>query len=302
MLRAAWEMTKDTLSDFLADDALSRGAAIAFYAITSLAPVLVIVVAVAGLIYGRDAARGLLVGRLSGVMGPESAATLQALLKHASQRGAGLLAGALGIVTLIVTATGVFAEMQTALNVIWQAKPSGGTAWQILRGRLAGLLLVALLGVLLLLLVPISAVLSAVQGRMGGVLPLASSLMQAINFGVEFVLLSILFAAIYKALPDCHLRWRDVAVGAMVTSVLFGLGRYLIGLYIATSGVSSTYGAAGSLVVILFWIYYSAQIFLLGAEFTKAFARRHGNLCAPPSRRKAAAPSDAQPSDTQAGS
>jgi len=267
MFGKAWELGKESVIWFINDGALSRGAAIAFYTVTSIGPVLLIVVAIAGLAFGQDAARGAIVSQLSGLMGQQSAELLQTTIKSASGKSSGIFASALGIVTLIVTASGVFGEMQSALNAIWKAD----------RARAASLGLVAALGFLLLVSLVISAGLSALSEYVNAHLPFGHFILQAVNFMISFALISVLFAAIYKVLPDKDLEWRDVLVGAVVTTFLFNIGKFLIGLYIGSSEVASSYGAAGALIVALLWIYYSAQIFLLGAEFTKVYAHHHGS-------------------------
>jgi membrane protein len=277
MLRTPWEILKRTVLDFIEDGALSQGAAIAYYTVFAMAPVLIIVIAIAGLAFGEEAARGAIVQQLGGLMGYNSAAALQEMIRGASDPGSGLLATALGIGTLLLTATGVFGQIQTALNQIWKAEPTGTTITGLIRARLASLGLVATLGFLLAVSLVVSAAISAMNTYMHGVLPGWHVLLQVLNFLVSFVLIAVLFAAVYKILPDKSMEWRDVAVGAVVTTLLFDLGKLLIGLYIGSSKIASTYGGAAALVVMLLWVYYSAQIFLLGAEFTKAYAETRGS-------------------------
>ncbi len=277
MFATAWTLAKDTVLAFIDDNALSRGASIAFYTVTSIAPVLFIVVAIAGLAFGEDAARGAIAAELGGLMGQESAELLQAAIKGAAGRTSGILASAIGFVTLVVTASGVFGEMQSALNAIWKAEPQGTTMSQLIRARALSLGLVGTLGFLLLVSLVISALLTALGDVINVFLPFGNLILSALNFGLSFVLISVLFAAIYKILPDKQLAWRDVIVGAVATAFLFTLGKSLIGLYIGSSTIASSYGAAGALIVVLLWIYYSAEIFLLGAEFTKVYASRHGS-------------------------
>jgi membrane protein len=277
MLGKAWTLIKETVASFIEDDALGRGAAIAFYAVTSLGPVLLIVIAVAGLAFGEDAARDAIVGQFSGLMGQESATLLQAIVKSASAQTSGTLAGILGVVTLLLTASGVFGEMQAALNAFWKVEPRGTTIARLVRARAASLGLVVAMGFLLLVSLVISAGLAALSSYLDARLPLTSLVLQGLNFVVSLALISVLFAAIYKVLPDKKLEWRDVGVGAVATAILFNLGKFLVGLYIGSSAIASSYGAAGGLIIVLLWVYYSAQIFLLGAEFTKVYAGRHGS-------------------------
>ncbi|MER9254937.1 YihY/virulence factor BrkB family protein [Mesorhizobium sp. M0598] len=272
-----WRLLKQSVIGFIDDNALSHGAAIAFYATTSLAPILLIVVAIAGMAFGHEAAQLALSAQIAGLMGPQSAELLRATIENASQKEAGTLASILGLVTLFVAASGVFGEMQLGLNEIWKVKPSGATISRMVRARIASLGLVAALGFLLLVSLVVSAAISALGDVINAYLPFGTIILSAINGIVSFALITLLFAAIYKVLPDRSLQWRDVGIGAVVTGFLFTIGKSLIGWYIGTSAISSSYGAAGALLVVLLWVYYSAEIFLLGAEFTRAFSVRHGS-------------------------
>jgi membrane protein len=276
-LSEAWTLLKDTILSFIDDEALSRGAAIAFYTVTSIAPVLLIVIAIAGLAFGRDAAQNAIIAQLSGLMGPQTAEVLQSAVASAAGKSSGIVATFVGIITLIATASGVFGEMQSALNAIWKAKPKGTTVSRLIRARATSLGLVAALGFLLMVSLVVSAALTAFGDQLNSILPLGKLFLSLVNLVVSLVLISVLFAAIYKVLPDRHLEWGDVVVGAVVTAVLFTVGKSLIGWYIGSSAVASSYGAAGALIVLLLWVYYSIQIFLLGAEFTKIYANRHGS-------------------------
>jgi membrane protein len=277
LMREAWELGKASVLGFINDNALSHGAAMAFYAVTSLAPILLIVVAIAGLFFGQETAQLALSAQLSGVMGPQAADLLRAAVESASRKSAGTLATILGIVTLLVAASGVFGEMQQSLNEIWKIKPTGTSLSRLVRARAASLGLVAALGFLLLVSLVASAAISALGGAINAYLPFGAVILSLINGIVSFILISILFAAIYKVLPDRTLRWRDVAIGAVATALLFTIGKSLIGWYIGTSAIASSYGAAGALLVVLLWIYYSSEIFLLGAEFTRAYSVRRGS-------------------------
>jgi membrane protein len=272
-----WKLVKEAVLAFINDQALSRGAAIAFYTVTSIAPILLIVIAIAGLVFGREAAQGAIIGQVSGLMGQQTAEVLQTAVASASDRGSGTLASIIGVVTLLATASGAFGELQAALNVIWKAKPKGTTVSRLIRARAASLGLVGTLAFLLIVSLAVSAGLSAFGERLNAILPFGEVIAIALNTIISLVLLAILFAAIYKVLPDRHLQWRDVLVGAAITSLMFVIGKTLIGWYLGSSAVGSAYGAAGSLIILLFWVYYSVQIFLLGAEFTKAYANRYGS-------------------------
>ena len=280
MFGRIWRLLRDSVEAFIADDALSRGASISFYTVTSIGPVLFIVVAIAGLAFGEDAARGAIAGQLTGLMGSASADLVQTVVQSASGKSSGILASAVGAATLLITASGVFGEMQSALNAIWKVQPQGTTVSRLVRARARSLGLVAALGFLLLVSLVISAILSEFSGYINAVLPSGALILQVLDFVVSFTLISVLFAAIYKVLPDVALSWHDVLVGAVITALLFTVGKFLIGLYLGHSAVASSYGAAGALIIVLLWIYYSVQIFLLGAEFTKIYASRRGTPAA----------------------
>jgi membrane protein len=271
-VETAWSLCKATVFSFIEDDALSKGAAIAFYTVTSIAPILLIVVAVAGLAFGNEAAQNGIVTQLTGLMGKESAQLLQSAIASAQSKSSGTLATLIGVVTIIVTASGVFGEMQSALNAIWKTDSSGTPISRLIRARAASLGLVVSLGFLMMVSLVVSAGLTALGDYLNLVLPSGKFVLTILNGLVSFLLISVLFAAIYKVLPDRPIQWREVALGSAVTSLLFTGGKSLIGWYIGSSAVASTYGAAGALIVILLWVYYSAQIFLLGAEFTKAYS------------------------------
>lgn len=280
MLRNVWALAKETVSNFMENNGLSRGAAIAFYAVTSIGPVLLLIVAVAGLVLGEEAARGALMDKLRGVMGGPSAEFLQTAIGSASNRGSGLIATIIGLVSLVITASGVFGEMQSALNAIWRAKPGGDTVTQLVRARLTSLGLVVALGFLLLVSLVVGAAIAALGNALGQIMPFTELLLHMLNTAISLAMLGLIIAAVYKVLPDTHIAWRDVIIGSLVTAVLINVGKVAIGIYIGETGIASSYGAAGSVLAALFWVYYSAQIFLLGAEFTHAYALRHGTRAA----------------------
>ncbi|MBZ9816688.1 YihY/virulence factor BrkB family protein [Mesorhizobium sp. CA7] len=272
-----WTILKESVSGYIADNALSHGAAMAFYATTSLAPILLIVVAIAGFVIGNDAAQLALSAQISGVMGPQSADLLKATVETASQRGSGTLAALIGLVTLLITASGVFGEMQQTLNEIWKVKPTSVSFSRLVRARAVSLGLVAALGFLLLVSLAASTAIAALGEVINRSLPFGTLIVSGINTVVSFALIALLFAAIYKVLPDRTLKWRDVGIGAAVTALLFTIGKSLIGWYIGTSAIATSYGAAGALMVVLVWVYYSAQIFLFGAEITRTYSVRRGS-------------------------
>lgn len=276
MLAAAWKLLVETTLSFIDDEALSRGAAIAFYAVTSLAPVLLIVIAIAGLVIGREAAQDAISAQFSGLMGKQAADVLQSVIAGASAKSSGVLATVSGIVMLIAAGSGVFAEMQAALNTIWRSRGMEMALSRLIRARITSLGFVAALGFLLVVSLVVSAGLTAFSDYLNR-MPFDMLILSGLNFAVSWLLFALLFGAIYKMLPDRTLQWEDVIVGALMTSLLFNIGKTLIGWYIGSSAVASSYGAAGGLIVLLLWIYYSTQIFLFGAEFTKAYANAHGS-------------------------
>jgi membrane protein len=261
------------------DYASSMGAALAYYTTFSLAPLLIVVIAVAGLVFGQDAARGEIVDQLQGLLGRQSANAVQELLRSASQPGKSVLASIIGVATLFIGATSVFAELQSSLDRIWRApalkKQTG--IWALLRQRLLTFGMVVAIGFLLLVSLALSAALSAVDRWGYSLFPQWHTVLRVSNVGAGFGLTSLLFAMAYRILPRVRIAWRDVVTGAVVTAGLFEGGKYLIGLYLGRASVTSGFGAAGSFVIILAWVYYSAQIFLLGAEFTWVYAHSHGS-------------------------
>lgn len=276
---ASWAVLRQTAVSWLDDYAPSMGAALAFYTLFSLAPLMLIVVSVGGMVFGEEAARGEIESQLVSLMGVGGARAVQDLLASVRQPVEGSLATVLGLVMLFLGATTVFAELQNALDRIWHAPASwrGGTWLTLVRTRLLSFGMILAIGFLLVVSLVFSAALS-LMGRwlepvFGGWLALAA----VTNAVCAFAMVTAMFAVIYKVMPRVRVQWRDVWTGALFTAVLFTFGRFLIGLYIGRSGVVSGFGAAGSLVVILLWVYYSAQIFLLGAEFTWVYANTFGS-------------------------
>ena len=277
MLEKVWMITKTTVTGFIDDEALTRGAAISFYTVTTIAPLLLIVVSIAGLAFGRQAAEGAIVAQLTGMMGPQTAQFIQSILSNASSKTSGVVSTLVGVGTLVITASGVFGEMQAALNTIWKVETKSTGLSSLLRARALSFGLVVVLGFLLMVSLVVSAALTALGTYLTEVLPMGSVIISILNFCISFILIAFLFGAIYKVLPDRHLEWHDVILGALITSFLFSVGKFLIALYLGGSGIATTYGAAGSLILLLLWVYYSVQIFLLGAEFTKSFANSQGS-------------------------
>lgn len=271
-LRRAWKIIEATADNFDSSDSFSRGAALAFYSVTSLVPVLVIAIAIAAAVFGEEAARGAIVRELGGLIGRDGAKFVQNAITSAFQSTSDVWAILVGAVVLVLSASGVFGELQTALNAIWKCKTTGFSWSRILRGRIASLGLVVGLGFLMLVSLVIDAGVTAAGDYMDRHFEYSAFVIGTMNTVVSFVLIAALFAAIYKILPDAKIEWHDVIFGATVTAALFEGGKFLIGFYIGSSRIVSSYGAAGALASILLWIYYSAQIFLLGASFTKAVA------------------------------
>ena len=272
--RQFWKLGKDSVAAWFDDDAPSMGAALAYYTLFSIAPLLLVIIGVAGLFFGADAARGAVIEQIGGLMGSQGAAAIEELLKHAGSTGDNIIATLIGVVTLLIGATSVFGELQSDLDRIWKAppnqKPSG--LWGMLRTRLLSFGLVLGVGFLLVVSLAISAALAALGKWWGPLFGGWGYLLQAMNFVISFGVITGMFAMVYKIMPSVRIRWRDVGIGATATAFLFTLGKFLIGLYIGKSSVAEGFGAAGSLIIVLVWVYYSTQIFLLGAEFTRVQA------------------------------
>ncbi|MCW2238960.1 YihY/virulence factor BrkB family protein [Azospirillum canadense] len=277
-LRRGWEIVSDATMGWLNDDAMSLGAAIAFYTIFSLAPLAILVIALAGLVFGDEAARGALVDQLGALIGQDAAHTVQELIARAGNRGTSVWASVIGIGTIVVGSTTVFAELQAALNRVWKAAPpQESTITWLVKVRLKALALIGAIGFLLIVSLVVSAALAAFGTWAASYLPALPTLLWVFDVGMSWLVLTALFAMIYRILPDTWIPWMDVWLGAAVTAFLFAVGKFLIGFYLGTSGVATVYGAAGSFVLILMWVYYSAAIFLFGAELTRAYSERIGS-------------------------
>lgn len=283
--REAWSVLVETYGRWSADGAPRMAASLAYYTTLSLAPLLLVIIAVAGVVFGDEAARGELVGQIGALTGTESADAIEELLAHARRPAAGVVASAIGLVMLLAGATGVVGELENALNTIWRVTPSPRSWRTVVVKRLASLAMLLGVGFLLLVSLAISALLAAAGRYLGSLVPGNETAWMLAEMAASFAVITVLFASLFKFLPDVALRWSDVWVGAAATAVLFNLGKLLIGMYLGRSSIGSAWGAAGSLVVLLVWIYYAAQILLLGAEFTCTIARRRGGGC---ERRRAA--------------
>jgi membrane protein len=276
------EVIKETFQGWQEDGSLELGAALSYYTALSLAPLLVIAIGIAALAFGHQAVEGQLFGQIRGVVGAQSAATIQSMIAGAGKHGSGLLPTVLGIATILFGASGVFGQLQTSLDRIWHVAPKSDRGiWGLLRDRFLSFGMVLGVGFLLLVSLVVSTGLSAVGTYARGLLPALAPLLSAVNFVVSFAVVTLLFAMIFRFLPDARVAWRDVWVGAVATALLFAAGKSLIGLYLGRSSVSSSYGAAGSLIVVLLWVYYSSQILFFGAEFTKVWAVRYGGKIRP---------------------
>lgn len=280
--KTLWEILKETGSDWSKDDATRLAAALAYYTVLSIAPLLVVAVSVAGLVFGEEAARGQIAGQLSSVVGPEAGKGIQTLLSNAKAPDDGTIGSIVGIVVLLFGASGVFGELQQSMNSIWKVEPKPGLGvWGWIRARFFSFSMVLGVAFLLLVSLLLSAVLAGIGGAFSTALPGGAWLWEGVNFVVSLGVITVLFALIFKVVPDVEIQWRDVWIGAAVTALLFTLGKFGLGLYLGRASVASPYGAAGSLIVLVIWVYYAAQILFMGAEFTQVYARHRGSRIAP---------------------
>ena len=267
------------VTEWLDHRASSKGAALAFYTLFSLAPILVLVIAIAGFFYGTDAAQGQLLDELRGLVGTQGAETIQAILAGARNKESGKLATIIATVLLLVGATSAFAELKDSLDEIWDVPPpKDATWWDTVRTRLLSFGLILTLGLLLMFTLVVSAALTVLEKYLGGMWHSATIILGWVAWAVSFLVIAVMFGAIYKLLPRVKLSWHDVTIGALGTAIMFTVGKFAIGLYIGNSGTTNSFGAAGSLIALLLWVYYSAQIFFLGAEFARQYALQMGSL------------------------
>jgi membrane protein len=277
------QLAKQSLAGWMEDDAPSKGAALAYYAVFSMAPLLFLIITIAGYFFGADAVRGVVFGQLNDLMGQNGAEAVEEMLAHVSQPETGLWATIIGAAILIFGATTVFAQLQSALDAIWEVPPEVAKAekrnalWDFVKSRLLSFGLVLALAFLIVVSLVFSAALSALGKWWGPAFGEWVVLAEIVNFAVSFGMLTLVFAAIYKFMPRAHIEWRDVGMGAAVTAALFVIGKFLIGLYLGKSDVGSSFGTFGSIIIVMVWVYYSAQVFLLGAEFTWAYAHAQGS-------------------------
>jgi membrane protein len=277
-----WRLIKDTVDEWFEDKAARLAAALAYYAIFSLAPLLIIILAITGMIIDPAKVETYITQQAQGLVGPEGAGIIRSIAENASQPSSSVPGAIVGFGILIFGATGFFVQLQDALNMIWEVQPDPGRGFMnLLWARFLSFLMILGIGFLLLVSLLVSTGLAALTQYLTGIIPFDIGLSRIVELVVSFVVITFLFGAIFKVLPDVEIEWRDVWVGAAVTALLFVVGKYLISLYLGTKSFSSTYGAAGSIMVLLLWVYYSAQILLFGAEFTQVYARRFGSRLAP---------------------
>lgn len=281
--KGLWTLFKEAAKDWSEDKAPRLGAALAYYTVFSLAPLLILIIAIVGLTLGqREVAQEAVVSQLRGLVGPEGAQVVETAIENSSKPATAILAGVIGVITLLLGALGAFGQLQDALNTIWEVKPRPGRGLRgIIKDRVLSLGLVLVIGFFLVVSLGVSAALTTLGAFLGTIVPGPEIVMEGLNFIISLAVITVLFALMYKYLPDAKIAWRDVWVGAVSTALLFTIGKTLIGLYLGRGSITSTYGAAGSFVVLLVWLYYSAQIFLFGAELTQVYANRFGKRVRP---------------------
>jgi membrane protein len=277
-----WGLLKESGREWLEDKAPRLGAALAYYTALSITPLLVIAIFIAGIVFGQEAAQGYLLDQIRGLVGVQGGRAIETMIAHSNRPRTGSLAAVLGVITLLAGAVGVVGQLQDALDTIWEVAPKPGRGVVgFLKDRFLSLAMVLGFGFLLLVSLILSTVLTALGTYFVGLMPAAAPAMEVADFLISLAVTALLFAMIFKLVPDAEIAWGDVWIGAALTALLFTLGKFLLGLYIGRSGITSTYGAAGSLVALLVWVYYSAQIVFFGAEFTKAYANRFGSRIVP---------------------
>ena len=281
-IKSIFALVKEAFVEWQEDKASLLAAALAYYTVFSITPLLVIAIAIAGAVFGQDTAQNEILEQINGLVGEQGAQIIKTSLDNADQPKIGGIASIISVVILLIGASGVFAQLQAALNTVWnvKAKPNAGIG-EFIRKRLLSFGMVLVIGFLLLVSLILSAMLAGVGKLEVNLLPGLTPLWQLLNFAISFGFIALLFALIYYYLPDVKVRWQDVWVGAIMTALLFTVGKFAIGLYLGRGSFGSTYGAAGSLIIFLAWVFYSAQILLFGAEMTQVYARKYGRKIRP---------------------
>jgi membrane protein len=276
--KTLFQILQATFASWNRHEAPRLGAALAFYTILSLSPLVIIVLALAGLVFSRSTAQGHILSQVQGMIGPDGGKAVESMLANAQRPAAGILGTIVGLLSLLFGASGVFTELRSALNLIWEVTPekTSGVVG-LLRERFFSFGMVLSIGFLLLVSLVVSAVLAAIGKFFGGLLPVPSPVVAVLNFFLSYLGVAVLFGLIFRLVPEAKVRWRNVWLGALVTALFFSIGKTLIGLYLGKSSVGSAYGAAGSVIVVIVWVYYSAQIFFFGAEFTHAYTKRRSS-------------------------
>jgi membrane protein len=283
-LQEAWAILKETISEWSEDNAARLAAALSCYTLLSIAPLVVLSVFVAGLAFGEEAARGQIAGEIGSVVGHEAAQAIQTIVANAESPGSGIIGSIVGIAVLLFGASGVFGELQAALNTIWEVAPKPGRGIMgVIRDRFFSFSMVLGVAFLLLVSLVLSAGLAAVGAFFSHRLPGGEVVWQIVNFVVSFAMTTGLFAVLFKMVPDVQVKWKYIWVGAAVTALLFTIGKFGLGLYIGRASTTSAYGAAGSLVALVLWVFYSSQVLFLGAEFTQVYAQHFGGRIRPAS-------------------
>jgi membrane protein len=281
--KAVFQLLKQTYTEWTEDKAPRLGAAFAYYTIFSMAPLLMVAIGMAGIFFGEEAARGQIQQEIQNAIGPDAARSIEDMIENAGKKkSSGIVASVMGVLTLLLGASALFGQLQDSLNTIWEVAPKPGQGiWATIKARFLSFTMVLGIGFMLLISLALSAAISSVSTFVGDTLPIPEWSMHILNLVISFALVTVFFAMIYKILPDAEVQWHDVWVGAAITSLLFAVGKFALGLYLGKSGVSSSYGAAGSLVLLLLWVYYAAQILFFGAEFTQVYANSYGSKVQP---------------------
>ncbi len=281
-VKAVGRLFRETFKEWNQDKASRLAAALSYYAIFSIAPLLIIVIAVVGFVYGEDAATGVIEEKLQGLVGLSAAKLIQSAIQNANKPHQGTIASIISIVILLFGATGLFAVLQDALNTIWGVQPKPGSSVKnLVRQRVLSFAMVLSIGFLLLISLVISTILSTIVKYFGHLIPGADLLWEIVNYILSFSITAVLFGLIFKVLPDVKIAWSDVSIGAILTAILFSIGKFLLEKYLVSSSFGSAYGAAGSIIVVLAWVNYAAQILFFGAEFTKVYAKQYGSRIIP---------------------